>query len=187
VIDVASGKATMSASAGGTVRAVAFAHKGPRAVAVTVEPPEILRSRGLSQVNLYNLAEENCYDGWLKGHKGDVWCAAFSRDDSLLATGGADNGVIVWDIKSRGKTLLAGHTGAVRGVCFSRDGKRLASVSDDDTVRIWDVAAEKELARLAGHRDGLREVHLSDDGRRVVVVSSLGEVAVWELARKAGR
>jgi WD40 repeat protein len=34
----------------------------------------------------------------LKGHVGEVWSLAFSRDSRLLATGGSDAQVIVWDL-----------------------------------------------------------------------------------------
>jgi RNA polymerase sigma factor (sigma-70 family) len=187
VVDLATGKAGVSVSAGGKVHAVAFAHAGLRAVAVCAEPGEILASRGLTKVCLYDFEEVRLYDGWLKGHKGDVRCAAFSPDDEWLATGGDDKRVIVWDLKRGGKKQFAGHTATVRAVAFSKDGKRLASVGDDNTVRVWDLPGNKQLAELKGHKDGLRAVHLSADGKKVTAVSSLGEVAVWELARKPAR
>ncbi len=182
VVDVASNESVVSYAAGGNVQAVAFAHAGRRAVAVGGVPDALLADRGLTQVSVYDINGAKPYDGWLSGHDGNVWCAAFSRDDRLLATGGADRDVIVWDVKTGRGEKLTGHTAAVRAISFS--GKSLASVGDDNTVRIWDVAGRKPLAALEGHKDGLRAVHLSADGKTVIAVSALGEVAVWERGRR---
>jgi WD40 repeat protein len=84
---------------------------------------------------------------------------AFSPDGALLATGGADQLVRVWDAAT-GKELrqLQGHTGVVWGVAFEPSGSRLASVSGDRTVKVWDAATAQELRTLAGHLDLVRDV-----------------------------
>ena len=59
----------------------------------------------------------------------------------MLATGGADGGVRLWDVQ-RGSQIgppLAGHTQSVLDVKFSPDGTRLASASVDRTIRVWPV------------------------------------------------
>lgn len=81
------------------------------------------------------------------GHHRWVTCAAFSPDGKMVATGGYDNRVRVWDPES-GIELCAPlgdgrihHTQRVRSVVFNADGTRVLSTSDDGNAVLWDVAA----------------------------------------------
>jgi WD40 repeat protein len=63
---------------------------------------------------------------------------SFSRDGRLLASGGFDEVVYLWDTERftlRG--FLTGHAGPIHWVTFSPDGETVASGSDDQTVRLW--------------------------------------------------
>lgn len=69
---------------------------------------------------------------------------AFSPDGKLLACGGADTLVRIWDVAT--KTVVAklkGHTGDINGLQFSPDGKTLASGDLYKGVKVWDVASKK--------------------------------------------
>jgi uncharacterized protein (TIGR03067 family) len=89
---------------------------------------------------------------------------ALSADGKLLARGGADTTVDLWEVAS-GKRLhtLKGHIVPILKVAFSPDGKTLASVSctagidnDKDTgklplgaLKLWDVVTAKQRASSA--------------------------------------
>jgi WD40 repeat protein len=68
--------------------------------------------------------------------------ATFSQDGRLLAIGGWNSTVRVWNIQSgtyEHMTTLLGHSNTVFGVAFANGQGLLASASRDATVRIWDV------------------------------------------------
>src|SRR4051812_24682719 len=81
----------------------------------------------------------------LHGHTAAVRCLAYSPDSRLLASGGSDNIVILWDLATGGLIArLEGHEDWVRGVAFTLDGKRLASVSWDNTLRRWGLHRRRQ-------------------------------------------
>jgi RNA polymerase sigma factor (sigma-70 family) len=104
---------------------------------------------------------------------------AFGRDGKLLAVGGSDGCIQLYDGDGHAAGTLKGHAGVVQGVAFSPDGKVLASTANDRTLRFWDVAARKALrppeptagrwTRLAFSPDG-RKLALARTGTRVVDV-----------------
>src|SRR5205085_1546074 len=76
----------------------------------------------------------------LEGHAGAAPVAAFSPDGTLLATGGAERQIFVWEVVgSRLLHVLSGHQGAVDVLAYSPDGKLLASGGDDAVVMLWDA------------------------------------------------
>jgi uncharacterized protein with WD repeat len=85
----------------------------------------------------------------LGAHAGGVDTVSFSPDSKLLASGGVDQGIKLWDVVTREeKHMLIGHKGTISSLGFSPDGKLLASGSSDRTIKLWDVATGKEQATL---------------------------------------
>lgn len=95
----------------------------------------------------------------LRAHKESVQCLRWSPvDEYLLATGGIDSKILLWDIRSakgclcvldqdngeaRGslKDLITSHSGrVVNGLRFTDDGLYLVSSGTDSRLRLWDVA-----------------------------------------------
>jgi hypothetical protein len=133
------------------------------------------------------------------GHDGAVYAASFSPDGALVATGGYDKLVMVWnpdDVKpiDIGDVLdgkpeppinyqrLMGHDGAVRSVAFSPNGQLVASGSDDNAIRLWDVASGEAVQVLRGHGSGVRACAFSPDGQFVLSGGQDEQLRLWNLA-----
>jgi hypothetical protein len=71
-----------------------------------------------------------------------LFCLAFSPDGRLLAGGGEDRRVHLWDLRT-GKKIgaLAGHEGPIQSLAFLPDSRSLVSGSADSTALCFDLAA----------------------------------------------
>jgi WD40 repeat protein len=84
------------------------------------------------------------------GKAGHITAIAFAPDSKVLATGGWDDAVRLWDAAT-GKQVrsFAAHQSLVSGVAFSPDGKLLASRGGlDGIVRLWDLATGREVRTI---------------------------------------
>jgi WD40 repeat protein len=69
----------------------------------------------------------------------DMSVFAFRSDSNLIASGGEDGAVRVWDVASGMLKYKFQHESNVTSLSFSPDGSVLVSVGDDAAVRFWDV------------------------------------------------
>ncbi|XVQ11617.1 WD40 repeat domain-containing serine/threonine protein kinase [Spirillospora sp. CA-255316] len=126
------------------------------------------------------------YGGVLTGHGAKVTHARFSPDGAILATGGADGRVILWDVAT-GKRIrtLEGHTYPLVSMAFSPDGR--AMTTGAEVVRFWDLATGRETRSLAtqgrtGNDTPLYAMAVSPDGSHLATDGPDGNALLWNAA-----
>jgi RNA polymerase sigma factor (sigma-70 family) len=108
---------------------------------------------------------------------------ALSSDGKLLASGGSDQSIHLWDIQERKEIgVLKGHIGWIYGINFSPDGTILAScAADDESIRLWDVRAQRQLSVSKLDIGYAINVGFSPDGKLLASNGWEGEKAVFQL------
>lgn len=117
----------------------------------------------------------------LKGHTGPVTALAWNGGP-LLASAGADQRVLVWNLADGRVMHTLNGGGIVRALAMAPGGKVLASAGDDPVIQLWDLATGKAGARLAGHADWVLSLTVSTDGKWLASGGYDGIVRVWEVA-----
>lgn len=118
----------------------------------------------------------------LEGHKDTIANLAFDPSGAMLASGGYDKTVKVWDFDS-GALLrtLEGHRGTIFSVAFSPMGKMLASGSFDTTVRLWDLGSGRLLRTLVGHESIVSSIAFDPTGQMLAGGGRDRTVKLWEV------
>ncbi|MFY9610837.1 MAG: AAA family ATPase [Blastocatellia bacterium] len=103
-----------------------------------------------------------------------VYNVAFSPDGNIVASGGFDGRIILWDIKERkqaGGPLFV--KAPVFSMAFSHNGTMIASGDNVGEVKLWDVGTRKVIKSLSpAHDNAVFGVAFSPDNTQLATVST---------------
>jgi len=117
----------------------------------------------------------------------NIYVMAFSPDGTLLALGGDDHKIHLWDVAGRNEVGLMQSPSHldVTSLVFSPDGKTLASSGGGDKmVHLWDVQSQQQVGTLRGHTGlGVVAIVFSPDGRLIFSGGHRGDEAIriWDV------
>ncbi|KAI4727258.1 WD40 repeat-like protein [Aureobasidium sp. EXF-10728] len=104
---------------------------------------------GAGQTLSIDVSEDESLTG-LSKEKASVY--ALKATHSILASGGPDSNVRIWDPRSGKRiTKFVGHTDIVRDILISQDGSTVMSACSDQTVKVWSVTAGRCINTLTMH------------------------------------
>lgn len=116
----------------------------------------------------------------LHGHNSPIRTMALSADGRILASGGGDTFIRLWDVYS-GQVLhtLVDLDYQTVLLTFSPDGQLLARIGAEPTVTVWDVRTWQCLDNLQMHVNPICSLAASPDGERLFSGSADGTLCLW--------
>ncbi|XXG97597.1 S-adenosylmethionine transporter [Hypoxylon texense] len=88
---------------------------------------------------------------------------AMSVNRNILASGGPESVVRLWDPKSGKRiTKLVGHTDNIRAILMNEAGDTVMTASSDQTVKVWSVTAGRCMYTLTMHNDSVWSLFSED-------------------------
>lgn len=116
-------------------------------------------------------------------------CLALSKDRTLLAAGGSDNAIRLYNATNGSElAVIKQHADWVTALAFSPDGSRLVSASRDRTARLFDTKTGELLETYAEHVQPVFAIAFSDDGKRAFSAGREKRIHAWTVveAKKNG-
>uniref|UniRef100_A0A665VBQ3 Autophagy-related protein 16-1-like n=1 Tax=Echeneis naucrates TaxID=173247 RepID=A0A665VBQ3_ECHNA len=124
-----------------------------------------------------------CYEA----HDGEVNAVRFSPGSRLLATGGMDRRVKLWEVVSghcEPKGALTGSNAGITSIDYDSAGSYLLAASNDFASRIWTVDDYRLRHTLTGHSGKVLSARFLLDNARIVSGSYDRTLKLWDLRSK---
>ncbi|TYH54824.1 hypothetical protein ES332_D09G197500v1 [Gossypium tomentosum] len=115
----------------------------------------------------------------LQGHTDSVSSLAFSHDGQLLASGGFDGLVKVWDTSGNLKSTLEGPGGGIEWIRWHPKGHLILAGSEDCTVWMWNADNGSCLNVFSGHGASVTCGDFTPDGKTICTGSEDATLRIW--------
>ncbi|MCE7985169.1 MAG: hypothetical protein DYG89_28685 [Caldilinea sp. CFX5] len=116
----------------------------------------------------------------LTGHTKEVTAVAFSPAGQLLASGGADCAIHLWQMPGgQLQQTLDGHRSWVRTLLFHPNGQLLFSCASDWSIRVWHLTSGEQIHLLQSQKGSTWSVALHPNGETIAAGNTVHTVYLW--------
>ncbi|EFO17030.2 WD repeat-containing protein 48 [Loa loa] len=144
-------------------------------------------------VKVWNAQKGFCMST-LRTHRDYVRALAYARDVEMVASGGFDQLIYLWDIATLTKltalnntvttSSLSGNKDSIYSLATNPCGTVVISGSTEKVLRVFDPRACQKLMKLRGHTDNVKAVVVNRDGTQCISASSDGAIKLWSIGQQ---
>ncbi|XP_008425014.1 autophagy-related protein 16-2 isoform X2 [Poecilia reticulata] len=124
----------------------------------------------------------------LEAHEQGINAVRFSFGSDLLATGGTDRVIKLWDVRAGSLTHRATLDGSTEGITcveFDHTGRRILAASHNKSALLWRLDDSVPKVTLTGHSRKVTAARFTCVPHQVVTGSTDRTVRLWDLNRAA--
>ncbi|XP_012581041.1 PREDICTED: autophagy-related protein 16-2 isoform X2 [Condylura cristata] len=122
----------------------------------------------------------------LDAHLSEVNAVCFGPNSSLLATGGADCLIHLWNVvggRLEANQTLEGAAGSITSVDFDPSGSQVLAATYNQAAQLWKVGEAQPKETLSGHTDKVTAAKFKLTRHQAVTGSRDRTVKEWDLGR----
>ncbi|XP_027629872.1 autophagy-related protein 16-2 isoform X2 [Tupaia chinensis] len=122
----------------------------------------------------------------LDAHLSEVNAVRFGPNSSLLATGGADRRIHLWNVvggRLKASQTLEGAGGSITSVDFDPSGSQVLAATYNQAAQLWKVGEAQSKETLSGHTDKVTAAKFKLTKHQAVTGSRDRTVKEWDLGR----
>ncbi|KAG9470147.1 hypothetical protein GDO78_018759 [Eleutherodactylus coqui] len=120
-------------------------------------------------------------------HDSEIHAVKFSPNSKMVATGGADRVVKIWDVvggQLQCQQVLHGCNGGITSIDFDSSGAQLLAASFDGSAHLWKLGS-KSSDTLTGHMGKVTAARFKMSPYRAVTSSMDRTIKEWDLHKAA--
>ncbi|XP_075147751.1 autophagy-related 16 isoform X3 [Haematobia irritans] len=119
-----------------------------------------------------------------EAHETESHAVRWSPIERVIATGGADRKVKLWDVgkgSAEPRAILGGSSAGINSVDFDSTGTYIIGTSNDYGARVWTVADNRLRHTLTGHSGKVMAAKYIQEPVKVVTGSHDRTLKIWDL------
>ncbi|XP_059217834.1 autophagy-related protein 16 isoform X2 [Stomoxys calcitrans] len=119
-----------------------------------------------------------------EAHETESHAVRWAPIERVIATGGADRKVKLWDVgkgSSEPRAVLGGSSAGINSVDFDSTGTYIIGTSNDYGARVWTVADNRLRHTLTGHSGKVMAAKYIQEPVKVVTGSHDRTLKIWDL------
>ncbi|KAK3911617.1 Transducin beta-like protein 3 [Frankliniella fusca] len=155
--------------------------------ALSADDQHVVSSHKSGLFRLWHIPELKVVKLWKSVHKGPVAKLALTFGGTLMASGGSDSSVRLWDLVHQSCTHnLLGVQGVISVLTFHPDKSRklLLGAADDATIVGWNVETGKPTLTLKGHFSRVSALSIHSDNNHIISCGRDKVVILWDLNKQ---
>ncbi|VDN07225.1 unnamed protein product [Thelazia callipaeda] len=144
-------------------------------------------------VKVWNAQKGFCMST-LRTHRDYVRALAYACDIEMVASGGFDQLIYLWDVATLTKltalnntvttSSLIGNKDSIYSLAMNPSGTLIISGSTEKVLRVFDPRSCQKLMKLRGHTDNVKAIIVNRDGTQCISASSDGTIKLWSIGQQ---